>query len=216
MTHMKYVGIFLLILVIALALVAHRYRIFAKFTVREIDIPGGTLVFSVYQGSYKRILPFVEKVKNEIAAQVLPEGEAKAFVIYYDDPRVEDSSRCRALVGIVLEQERALAPRFDVKDFARKSRSYHAVDFQGLSTFGATFPLHTAINIACAVRWGYPAVRKYGAQKGLMESARCAMEIYDRGAKEMTICFPYGPSADFILYLSGLPAPPRTETRKHE
>lgn len=213
---MKHAGI-LLILVIILALVAYKYRIFARFTVREIVIPGGTLVFSVHQGSYEGMQPFIERTGNEIAAHVLPEGEAKVFAMYYDDPLVmEDASKCRALVGIILDQERTLAPRFDVKDFGRKFRSWHTVDFQGLNTFGATFPLYTAINVACAVRWGYPAVRRYGTQKGLMESARCAMEVYDRRTKEMTICFPYGPSADFILYLSGLPAPACRDARKHE
>lgn len=206
---MKYIGAVLLVLAVLLFLVAHRHRMFARFTVRELAIPGGTLVFSVYQGSYGRMAPFAKKVRSEICDRVVPEEEARAFAIYYDDPStVDDATKCRALVGVIIDKKQeSLTPRFDVRDFARKSKSYHTVDFQSLDAFGTTFPLRTSLSTTCAVRWGYPAIRRYGAQKGLMDSARCALEIYDHKAGEMTICFPHGPSADFILYLSGLPAP---------
>lgn len=213
------------ILMLALVVV-YKYQLFAKFTVREIMIPGGTLMFSVYQGNYKGMLPLIEKVKNEISALLPPEerSKAKLFCIYYDDPcKKIDADKCRALVGMILDQKKesndSSAQKFNAKDFTKNFKSYSTIDFQDLTTFGATFPLYNTLNIVSAGLRGYPAIKKYGVSKNLMDSVKCSMVIYDYPAKEMTICFPYGPSADFILYLSGLPVPvckTDEETKKNE
>lgn len=208
--------VFLAILAIALFLMliaVYKYQIFARFTVKELVVPGGTLLFSTYQGNYKNMVPFMKKIENQIISQLPPEEESRAkfFRIYYDDPhKVADANKCRALVGAILDQKGSdvnSAPKFDAKGFSKRFKSYSAVDFQDLTTFGVTFPLHNILSTVSAIYRGYPAIRKYGVLKDLMDSVRCSMEIYDYPAKELTICLPYGSSADFILYLSGLPAP---------
>jgi hypothetical protein len=187
--------IFFIVLVVLTALCAifiGKYKLLTKIIVKRFTIPKGCLLYITYQGSYNKLMPTINKVKQDLG------DSSPLFGIYYDDPsKCLDQSKCRAIVGVLLESK----PDFIVPE------GYKTQEFGAVEAFGALFPLFGLQNIIFAIIRGYPVIKSFGIREGLLNQSLCSMEIYNYPSHQLTICFPFGESSKPLLYLSGYEQP---------
>ena len=206
------VVLFLIIIVAVAALYLFVFqKILATIKPGLIKLEGGTIVYAQFQGNYHKMMDFVNSIKADFRSFCEAEGfdfDKFAMVgIYYDDPaKLLDIKKGRAAVGLFLRK----GEKFDVKGFLSHPtvHEYKTVTHNPLTAFGAHFPLLGLPSLFSAIIRGYPAIKKFGTEKGLMSKCICSYEVYEWGKKKLTISFPYGEeSTKRLTGLSGAPQP---------
>ncbi|RNA10173.1 Fanconi complementation group D2 [Brachionus plicatilis] len=210
-----------LIIAMCLYLIVFKYQLFAKFEVKEIKFPTGRIIFTSYKGQYSKVGEKIKTVISDLDKYADFKNKKIShtyFGIYYDDPcRIVDPNESRAIVGIIIFSENLKNFNADefINKFEEKSLSYQTKSFQEFKSVGAKFPLFNFINIMSGIFRGYPAIKKYAKNMGILENFQCSLEIYDYKNKELTISFPYESESD-LLWLSGYPVPVYKDTEVYK
>lgn len=201
--------VFLLILAILFYFIVFKYKIFAKFEVKEIKFPPGQLIYTSYEGKYSKVGSKIESVISDLGKYSKKKNHV-LFGIYYDDPcMILDANKSRAIVGIILfnseKIENFQADEF-IKNFEQKSFLYKKKNFQEFSGIGVKFPLYNLLNIMSGIFRGYPAIKTYAKKLGILSKFKFSFEVYDYENNELIISFPLETEAD-LDGLSGFPVP---------
>jgi len=197
------------LIIIVLSFAAHKNKIFAKIQVIDVDFSDGSILYKIYQGDYSKISSFFDKTVSEINNEIKEDAKkVKFFGIYYDDPaKIKNPNESRAIVGIIYNQVNKPKVSFDAEDFARRHSEYKTAPMPELDAFGAFFPLLSKTSMMLHIARGYPAIKKYGAEKNLMSKTKFSLEIYSFTEKKFFICFPHGDGIENLANLSGIAKP---------
>jgi hypothetical protein len=213
---LQVVLISLVVVLIAVAVYLICYeKIFAKFKPDLLRLEVGTIVYAQYQGNYHKMMDFVNSVKADFRSFCEAEGfDFNKFAmvgVYYDDPaKIVDITKGRAIIGLLLRK----GDTFSTQRFLSHPtvHQYKTISHGRLTAFGAHFPLVGVPSLLSAIFRGYPAIKRFGSSRKLMEKCVCSYEVYEWGKKKLSICFPYGEDAN--KKLTGLSGASQPEYKK--
>ena len=215
--------------IIASGLLFAKYMgFFKKIVVRDITFAPSYLIYTKYQGSYRKLMNIFAAIEQDLgkfcgvgdassSLAASPE-QLKTFGIYYDDPkRIIDDSLCRAILGAIIPMSMKGVSEENLVELLKKINRNSTYEYclakfsKPLIGFGTVFPYLNSLSITYAVTRGYPKIKKYGAANNLLSGLEFSFEIYDTCEKTMTIAFPYKGDLKSLL-LSGAENPNITNT----
>lgn len=197
------------IILVALTLFAYIYKLFSTVNVHEIEIPGGVILYKVYQGSYYKISSSLDKIISK-SKEIFKKDQSniKFFGVYYDNPNnLKDINKCRAIIGILYNQNNENKIQFNAEEFIKENKDYHYKALPSFKSIGCIFPLFNYFTMLINIIRGYPAIMKYAEEKKIKDLQAFSMEMYDYIGRKFTILFPCGESSRILEGLSGFLCP---------
>jgi hypothetical protein len=188
--------IVLIVFALSLAIgigVLWNFGAFANVTVAEKTVPRLTIVYARHTGPYRKIRQVIDTVYMDLLAKEKI-GAARAFGLYYDNPREAPGERLRSLGGCILD-----APDEYRADSLRRKGYKVAVLPQSRAVY-AEFPLKGQLSVLFGVFKTYPKMTNYLHEKKI--PSRPFMEIYNPALKKIEYMMEYDvPMATYLEML---------------
>lgn len=174
---------FLIAISILLGLVGYAWHlgVFATMQVEEKEEGGFTVTGLEFTGPYSEAGKTLSEVDEKL--KKLGINCVRGFGIYYDDPKITPSEKCRSYVGSILEE----------KDHGKVPQLVSAglrVDSipRTLSVI-TRFPLRSSLSYMIGPMKAYPAIEKHLSENKY--KIDLSLEIYDPSAKQILFIMQY-------------------------
>lgn len=179
MRVLKYLGLVLLIFVLAGVFFAWKAGFFIDVKVVEQEMGPFTYVYEDHVGDYALAGKIQKKIDEELKKQGI---DAKRGIgIYYDNPENVAKEKLRSRLGVIIDDS-------DTSRLAALNIKYDSEQFERQNCMVVDFPYESQISIIAGILKAYPALNQHIVEHSYKEAQ--SMELYDLNNKQILYIIP--------------------------